>query len=341
MEYPIDIVIPWVDGNDPVWIEQFNKYNPGNKVLIPDEKLSDASRFRDYGLLKYWFRGIEKYASWVNKVHFITCGQKPDWLNLNNPKLNWVKHSDYILPEYLPVFSSHPIELFMHKINGLAEHFIYFNDDFFLTDFISPDYFFKNGLPCDYAFLAALDFLNSGIPHIYMNDLIVLNKHFNKGDVIRKNKSKFFSHKYGKRMIRNLLVVNKASFGALATRHFAQPYLKSTLIEVWNNCGDILEKTMAHKFRNQYEDVNQWLFRIWNLYSGNFVPFNATRFEGKYCLQTISENDIEDITSHKYKEICINDDVYKGNGIDCFKEKTDMLLRAFDKMFPEKSDFEI
>ena len=24
--YDIDFVIPWVDGSDPVWIEEFNKY---------------------------------------------------------------------------------------------------------------------------------------------------------------------------------------------------------------------------------------------------------------------------------------------------------------------------
>ena len=140
MNQDIDFVIPWVDGSDPAWIEEFNKYCPEDKRII------DASekRYRDYGLLRYWFRGVEQFAPWVRKVHFVTCGQKPDWLNLSAPKLHGVQHKDYIPQEYLPVFSSHPIELMMHKIPGLAEQIVYFNDDFFLTSPVRKKFFFRN-----------------------------------------------------------------------------------------------------------------------------------------------------------------------------------------------------
>ena len=112
----IDFILTWVDGSDHEWIKEFNKWSPSAKKNTDIRE----ERYRDYGLLKYWFRAIEKFTPWVNKVHFVTCGQKPDWLNVNCPKLNWVKHSDYIPSEYLPVFSSHPIELFFHKIPGLG-----------------------------------------------------------------------------------------------------------------------------------------------------------------------------------------------------------------------------
>lgn len=107
MSFDIDFVIPWVDGSDQEWIELFNKYAPSGKKKNID---FSAERYRDYGLLKYWFRGVEKFAPYVRKVHFITNGQKPDWLNTDCPKLNWVKHSDYIPQDCLPVFSSHPID---------------------------------------------------------------------------------------------------------------------------------------------------------------------------------------------------------------------------------------
>lgn len=68
------------------------------------------------GYLKYWFRGVEKYAPWVHKIYFVTCGQKPDWLNENHDKLVLVNHEDYIPHEYLPTFSSHTIELNFHRI---------------------------------------------------------------------------------------------------------------------------------------------------------------------------------------------------------------------------------
>ena len=77
--FPIDFVIPWVDGADLEWKKSFNQYCPKEKQKLID--LSDE-RYRDYGLLKYWFRGVEKFAPYVRKVHFITNGQKPAWLNI-------------------------------------------------------------------------------------------------------------------------------------------------------------------------------------------------------------------------------------------------------------------
>ncbi|MBQ6357217.1 MAG: capsule biosynthesis protein CapK, partial [Solobacterium sp.] len=39
------------------------------------------NRFKDWGLFKYWFRGVEKFAPWVNKIYFITWGHVPTWLD--------------------------------------------------------------------------------------------------------------------------------------------------------------------------------------------------------------------------------------------------------------------
>lgn len=121
----IDFVLIWVDGNDPKWQTIFMKYkeNDGDKRPL---------RFRDMGTLRYWFRGVEKFAPWVNKVYFVTCGQRPNWLNTANPKLVCVRHDEFIPEKYLPTFSSHTIEFNLHRIPGLSEQFVYFNDDMFL-----------------------------------------------------------------------------------------------------------------------------------------------------------------------------------------------------------------
>ena len=112
----IDFVILWVDDQDPIWIEDKNKYKgqQGNHT-------NNEVRYRDWQNLKYWFRAVEKYAPWVRKIHFVTCGQKPEWLNINHPKLNLVDHKDYIDEKYLPTFSSHVIELNLHRIPDLTE----------------------------------------------------------------------------------------------------------------------------------------------------------------------------------------------------------------------------
>lgn len=136
----IDFVITWVDMNDPKWQEDFAKYS-GNRDNTKNG-VSEA-RFRDYGLLRYWFRGVEKFAPWVRKIHFVTCGQKPEWLDENNPKIHLVNHKDYIPEQFLPTFNSVVIEYYLHRIPGLAEHFVYFNDDVHIINTIGTERFSK------------------------------------------------------------------------------------------------------------------------------------------------------------------------------------------------------
>ncbi len=125
----IDFVVTWVDNNDVEWRTTKNFY-AGLSSNIQEEQGGDL-RYRDWGgLLQYWFRGVEKFTPWVNKIHFVTYGHVPKWLNLNHPKLNIVKHKEFMKEEYLPTFNSCAIEINLHKIEGLAENFVYFNDDF-------------------------------------------------------------------------------------------------------------------------------------------------------------------------------------------------------------------
>ena len=127
----IDFVITWVDMNDSKWQRDFVKYS--NKTENEKNSVSVA-RFRDYGLLKFWFRGVEKFTPWVRKIHFITCGQKPEWVDENHPKINLVDHKNFIPEQFLPTYNSVVIERYLHKIPDLAEHFVYFNDDFYIIN---------------------------------------------------------------------------------------------------------------------------------------------------------------------------------------------------------------
>ena len=96
----IDFIMTWVDGNDPAWRSE-------RKQFADASGLSSDARFRDWNLLRYWFRAVEKYAPWVRKIHFVTWGHLPAWLDTGNPKLHIVKHADFIPSEYLPTFNSH------------------------------------------------------------------------------------------------------------------------------------------------------------------------------------------------------------------------------------------
>ena len=103
---------------------------------------ASSNRFRDNNELRYSMRSIEKYAPWVRKIHVLTNGQVPNWLNIEHPRIHLVTHAD-IFPNssHLPVFSSPAIEAHLHRIPGLSNRFIYFNDDVFLGNPVWPDDF--------------------------------------------------------------------------------------------------------------------------------------------------------------------------------------------------------
>lgn len=145
MEKKIDFVVLWVDGNDPEFIREKNKYTPYIEQIDNDE--DNLHRYRDYGTFNYWFRMVERHAPWVNNIYLITNGQRPKWLNVNHPKLKWVRHEEFIPEEYLPTFNSSAIEMNIHRIDGLSENFVFFNDDMYLIQDVKYSDFFVNEKP--------------------------------------------------------------------------------------------------------------------------------------------------------------------------------------------------
>ena len=195
--YPIDIVITWVDGSDPAWQLERNKFV--SKFDISNKSIAGSERYIDDGMLEYIFRGIEKFVPWVNKIHFVTWGHLPKWLNVNHPKLHIVKHEDFLPKEYLPTFSGNALSLNFHRIPDLAEHFIYVNDDMYFIAPIKKEFFFRNGLPCDMAVQEVIDMTTYHDVYYYsvMNDITLLNTLISKRQSIKSHPFKWFNCKYG------------------------------------------------------------------------------------------------------------------------------------------------
>ncbi|MDL2214901.1 stealth conserved region 3 domain-containing protein [Dysgonomonas sp. OttesenSCG-928-M03] len=326
---PIDIVLTWVDGNNDIWRSRYDQYKG-------DDKAGDQReiRFRDWELLKYWFRGIDTFAPWVRTIHFVTSGEFPEWLDISHPKLNWVKHEDFIPTEFLPTFNINAIETNLHRIEGLSECFIFFNDDIFLTKRSHPDDFFKDGLPCDFAILDPI--FPTEYPEIFVNDIMVINRHFSKKEVIKKNISKWINLKYGKYLMKTLLLLPWKKFPGILDAHLAHSYKKQTFEEVWNTEPEILRTTGLSRFRS-HTNVNQWLFRFWHLAKGKFYPSNILEQGQTFEISDSSINDICNIIkSQKYMQICIND----GENITNFEESSHKLQEAFNEILPHRSSFE-
>ncbi|MCM3390680.1 Stealth CR1 domain-containing protein [Ureibacillus chungkukjangi] len=331
----IDIVISWVDGSDPEWLSQKKMYsdNSGNS------NYDGEVRFREWDFLKYWFRGIEKFAPWVNKIHFITWGHLPEWLNTQNQKLNIVKHSDFIPNKYLPTFSSHVIEIHMHQIAGLSENFIYFNDDFYLIDSVEESTFFKNNLPCDegiFNYIFHTDNHNN-FSHNLLNMVGVINQNFNFQEQLRNKKEKFINPVYGDQLFINKFYEKFNLLPGFYTVHLPQAFKKSTFVEVWEKERELMEKVSSHKFR-QITDVHQYLMRYWQLIKGDFEP-TFYRKNGWSFFFPEKENDkiTNFIINQERSIICIND----SEDVDDFLGTRNRIAKAFEHILSEKSAFEI
>ena len=329
-EYSIDFVITWVDGSDPEWINKRNYYS-GKRSYI------NAHQYRDWEFLPYWFRGVQKFAPWVRKVFFVTDGQRPDWL-IENDKLVLVDHKDFIPSQYLPTFNPHTIELNFHRIEGLSEHFVYFNDDMFLTDTVSPETFFVNGIPCDTAVLSALapSVIGDYFAHTLCNNIALLNKYFDKKAVISKHPTQWFNWKYGiNGTLRTILTFGASRyFTGLKNYHLPSSMEKKTYIKLWDLEYDLFDRTCETKFR-EATDVNQYVFTWYNICQGHFVPRSPS--VGQYYMVGKDDNDIINcILKRKYKMICINDNPGE---FDFTLSKT-RILEAFQSVFPQKSAFE-
>lgn len=328
----IDFVICWVDGNDPAWRQEKAKYTPN---FAED---NSTVRFRDWDNLQYWFRGVEVFAPWVNKVHFVTWGHLPKWLNKDCPKLHIVNHRDYIPEKYLPTFSSRPIELNLHRIPGLAEHFVYFNDDMFLTNTVQKKDFFVDGLPTDFCITSTISTSTKDDigPHVKLNNVGVLNSNFVKKDQMKKHFFKWINPAYGWNAIRNLIFYGQKRFRGFSNNHLPFSYLKATFEEVWAKEPEVLDDTCMRKFRNK-QDVNQWLMRYWQMVKGNFHPIG--RYDKGTCIELGMDNTrvYQAIESKRYKILCIND---SDPNVD-FEYTRDHLISSFQKILPEKSQFEL
>lgn len=330
----IDIVILWVDGSDPAWLAQKRRYLP------PAERDSDSpNRYRDWGLLPYWFRAVEKFAPWVRKIHFVTWGHVPAFLNLDAPKLRVVRHDEFIPAEYLPTFSSHAIEMNIHRIPDLADQFIYFNDDMFLLRPMAETDFFRGGLPCTYGGETPWEFHGSvGVwEHAVANNMGVINKHFPKREAVRRHGKKYVDKSYRWKDNLRTLALEKLYpdyFTGFRNLHAPAAYLKETFQAVWAAEPELLERTCRDRFRAA-SGVNQWVCLWWQVASGAFIPCVTDNLVTGISGETIGTL-CDAIERQSHAMICLND---PEQDVD-FEALSARLRAAFETILPEKCAFE-
>lgn len=333
----IDFVITWVNGADSRWKQEKN--NCMKQFCLISETDDRTERYRDWGILPYWFRGVEMFAPWVRKIHFVTWGHLPEWLNVDHPKLHIVKHTDYISEKYLPTFNSHVIEWNFHRIQGLSDNFVYFNDDMLLLNTVKPTDFFIDSKPVDMLALQP-DVANADdtvMPYIYLNNAMVLAKYFDKRENVRKLPWAYFHPGYPLMyLVNNALEMAFPRFTGFYTVHGPSPLMKQTYETLWRLEPELLDHVCSHPFRHK-EDVNQYVLREYEKLNQNFVPRNTKKFCQYYNLDVKNTKLISTITRQKCPAVCIND----SNHSIPYKHVKKQLDIAFRQILPDKSSFEI
>jgi hypothetical protein len=249
--HDIDVVFSWVDGTDPAFLSsragRLDRARPGTG--------DDAdARTRQIDELRYALRSVDQNAPWVRRIFIATDTRLPGWLIADHPKITVVRASEHFSdPAALPTFNSHAVESQLHRIDGLAEHFLYCNDDMF----------FGRPVP------ASVFFTPAGISRFIESPVRI------GGGAVGPGRS---GHENAARNNRRLLADR---FGYLITRHLAHspaPLRRSVLAELEGAFPDEFAATAASRFRSATDiSVTNSLYHYYALLTGRAVPHESAR----------------------------------------------------------------
>jgi hypothetical protein len=249
IRFPVDVVYTWVDGSDPAWLDRKAQAWAQTRHGDRHDFAANAGRFASHDELRYSLRSLEMYAGWVRNVFIVTDDQVPAWLNLEHPKVRLVDHRELFgQGGVLPTFNSHAIESRLHHLAGLAEHYLYLNDDVLFGRAVAPELFFHaSGLTKFFLSTRVVD-LDPPSPR----DLPVVS-----------------AAKNSRALIEN-------AFGATIThrfQHVAHPLRRSVMAELEDRFPEELARTAASQFRSP-EDISAaaFLAHYYGFMTGQAVP---------------------------------------------------------------------
>ncbi len=312
-EFPIDLVYTWVDGDDPAWLRRRAEATGGDASQRHPEAAS-AARFASRDELLYSLRSVERYADFVRNVYIVTDQQRPDWLDVDADGLHVIDHSEIFEDTgALPTFNSHAIESRLHHIPGLAEHYLYLNDDFFFGRRVLPNLFFAaNGL--------AHQFLSRALIPI--------------GEPSLDEKPVDAAAMNGRRLIEDLFRVTPTR----KFKHAPYPQLRSVNSEIDSLFSEEIERTARSRFRHPSDlAVASSLHHHVGYVTKRSIP---ARIEARYV--DLGQSNLEArldrlLASRDFDTFCLNDSDLEFNDQ---VRKARLVADFLESYFPVKSRFE-
>lgn len=306
--HPIDIVVTYVDNQESGWQSEYLKYKRTERMVTESDQTTSEVRFRDPGTFKFWFRGVDKNCSWVNKVFLIVQdeNQIPKWLDRSNKKLRIVYHDEYIPHDLLPTFNSNVIEMYIPYINDLSDNYILCNDDTFFINEISRDKLFDGNIPkhaC--SSLGGLVKPSDDFMTTIANNTTFLNEVVGMG--IKSN----YKHPH------------------LQTPH--KKYIERYLLDKY---AEEIKKCFETSHFRSIDNITTWMYDEYLKQNDLCVRCNTLYLNSKSVTLKPSLNYID---LGKKEMVCINDTART----ERFEDSCKYLLGFLSNLFPDKCSFEV
>lgn len=247
---PIDVVIAWVDGSDNFLIKKRKNYLKSNLSEIPPG--AQSTRFSSLNEINYCLISILKFASFVRKIFIVTDGQTPS-INeivkkyfpkrISDIEIIDHKHIFRDYEDFLPTFNSICISNMLWRIEGLSDHFVYFNDDVFLTRKISPEVWFKKERP-----VLRVNWVFPPFERLIWDKLRV-NYHKIRFGINKEKPPSFQINQW------NAAQLLKFKFRYLKSSHTPLAMNKKVLENYFTKNKNILKENLKFRFRN-YKQFN-------------------------------------------------------------------------------------
>ena len=309
----IDIVYTWVDGSDESWKNTLSTFiaTYGLQDHAGADSLS-KKRFRNHDELKYSLRSIQAFAPWVHHIYIVTCGQKPKWFR-DHPKITFVDHSSiFKKSQDLPTYNSMAIESNLHRIPGLSEHYLYFNDDVFLGHPTTPKNFFTE----DGKFQ------------------VFFSKHFVATSTPELGEEGFYAACKNTLSLVNSLYKNKPRY---QHSHTPFPSIKSVVSKIEAMHPDVFSLVSSHHFRSLHDYTLTNGLIPYVALERKWARVSPERSLVVHICQSYEKDalSIAEVEIERPMFFCLQD----GGGEET-PAMTEQLQSFFTGYFPEKADWE-